>query len=77
MLLLWNSQQKTMNNSNIPGDNRGMQPLPPRSIIDRFPKPIQLNLIGTSYQKIGGEGNSLCCLYLDIGLSVLNRAYTV
>ena len=56
MLLLWNSQQKTMNNSNIPGDNRGMQPLPPRSIIDRFPKPVQLNLIGTWYQKIRGGG---------------------
>ena len=35
--------EKTMNNRNIP------PPPPPtsRSIIDRFPKPIRLNLIGT------------------------------
>ena len=34
-------------------------PSPTRSIIDRFPKPIQLNLIGTWYQKIGGWGGIL------------------
>lgn len=34
MLLLWNSQQKTMNTLNIPDDNRGVMPfLPPRTIM--------------------------------------------
>ena len=41
--------EKTMNNRNIP------PPPPSRSIIDRFPKPIRLNLIGT-WQKIRGKG---------------------
>lgn len=61
MLLLWNSQQKTMNTLNIPDDNRGVKPfLPPRTIM------VLKDQGGISY--VGCTGR-------DIALSVLNRVY--
>ena len=52
--------EKTTNNRNIP------PPPPPHS------RSITHWYMVTKNQ---GEGDSLCCLYLDIGLFVLNRAY--